>query len=570
MDNRLYNQTQKHTLSASISLSDTSITLSSFNFPDGTAIVSGDLGTLNFATLEPGTTREESITFTGVTGTTLTGVTRGIRFDAPYTQDTALRVGHSAGAILVLSNTAAFYDSFANKENDETINGIFSFATVPNSTNQAVSGDDLVNLTQLNAAATGSANIDRLIIAGNAGETLVAGNWVFLDPTDSEWKKTDASATATTDIIKIGIAQGAGVDGGAIANGILISGLDTNQTGLTANNIFFLSDTAGEITSTPGTIERPIGIAISTTQIVLDPYFRDYLTAQEKDAAVGSNGTPSSTNKYITQSGIQQLGAENFGVSAVGTDAYAFAYSPAITSLTNALHVWFEADVANTSDATFNANALGAKAITKLNDQPLTTGDIEVGQIVELVFDSSADAWQMVSQVASISVTAVKKLEIITTPVTVTNTSTETNLLSVSIPANTLGTDNGIRFKLNISDYDSGGGADDLTIRVKYGATTVVTRVLSAGNQTNDEGFIEGVLFANGATNSQKGVLNYIIEDKSSTSRISTRSSWSGYVFGTSAEDSTGALNFVISVQWGRAIGIDVITMDSALIEIIE
>ena len=169
-DNRLYNQTSKHALSVGISLLDTSITLASFNFPDGTAVTASDLGAINYGTLEPGTSRAESITFVSVTGTTLTTVVRGIDFGSPYTQDTSLRKAHSAGAILVLSNTPAFYDSFANKENDETINGKYSFTAVPSSTAGPTTGDDLVNLTKLNEAALGSASIDQQIIAGTAGD----------------------------------------------------------------------------------------------------------------------------------------------------------------------------------------------------------------------------------------------------------------------------------------------------------------------------------------------------------------------------------------------------------------
>jgi len=393
-DNRLYLQTQKFTLSASISLSDTTIALSSFNFPDGTAIVSGDLGSLNFATLEPGTSREEQFSFTGLSGTSLTGVTRGLRFDSPYTQDTSLRVAHAAGAILVISNTAAYYDQFINKNNDETYVETLTF-TAPNYpkmssvTNAPVDDEELASKKYVDDTSGGaSVSKNREVIAGNAGETVAAGNFVFLDEADSEWKKTDGTTAGTIDGQKLGIAQGAGTDGAAISGGILLSGLDSNQTGLSANNVFFLSDTNGAISTSAGTIERAIGIAISTTQIVFDPYFKDYLTAREKDAST-----------QVTNA------IQNYAVDSGAADVYVVTLAPIPSALTDGQFIRFRATNANTGSSTLNVNGLGAKTIKKQHDQNLVSGDIEAIQSVIVQYDSSGDVYQMVSQLASTPIT---------------------------------------------------------------------------------------------------------------------------------------------------------------------
>ena len=53
-------QTQKFKLAGSgVTSSATTIVLQSFQFPDASDIVLADLGTTNYATIEPGTTREE-------------------------------------------------------------------------------------------------------------------------------------------------------------------------------------------------------------------------------------------------------------------------------------------------------------------------------------------------------------------------------------------------------------------------------------------------------------------------------------------------------------------------------
>lgn len=115
-----------------VSASATSVTLSDFTLPDGTNITMSMFGDTGYGTFEPGTAREENISFKGVTqngnGTaTLTGVTRGLRFVAPYTADSGLAKGHGGNTPFVLSNSAPFYNELSGKDNDETITGKWTF-----------------------------------------------------------------------------------------------------------------------------------------------------------------------------------------------------------------------------------------------------------------------------------------------------------------------------------------------------------------------------------------------------------------------------------------------------------
>jgi len=82
-----------------VSASATSVTVADFTLPDNTAITMTMFGDTGYGTFEPGTAREENFSFTGVTNngngtSTLTGVTRGLRFVAPYTADSGLAKGH--------------------------------------------------------------------------------------------------------------------------------------------------------------------------------------------------------------------------------------------------------------------------------------------------------------------------------------------------------------------------------------------------------------------------------------------------------------------------------------------
>jgi len=108
-------QAQQFQLAGSgCSASATSITLKSFTDAYGEDIVSASLNTTNYGTLEPGTDREEIISFTGITnnadGTVvLTGVTRGLLAVTPFTADSSLQKSHAGSTIFVLTNNPQIY-----------------------------------------------------------------------------------------------------------------------------------------------------------------------------------------------------------------------------------------------------------------------------------------------------------------------------------------------------------------------------------------------------------------------------------------------------------------------------
>lgn len=136
-DNFKFVQAQPFTLSgAGATIGDNSITLTTFTQIDGTLLTMSDFGDKGFITIDPGNgTLEEQISFTGVTqnanGTaTLTGIST-VSMVSPYTETPNLAQSHAGGAIVVISNTAGFYNTLTSKDNDETITGVWTF-TSPN------------------------------------------------------------------------------------------------------------------------------------------------------------------------------------------------------------------------------------------------------------------------------------------------------------------------------------------------------------------------------------------------------------------------------------------------------
>lgn len=289
-DNFKLVQAKKFQLSGSISLADTSITVKLFTDPNGTNLTMTDFGAIGYGTLEPSTSKMEIISFTGITqngnGTaTLTGVTRGLKFVEPYDQDLTLRKSHAGNAVFILTNNPQVYAQFPAKNNDETIENEWIFTLLPRSSGgNATDGDQLVTYDQAVAMATGTTSINRVVVAGNGGGTITAGNLVYLNTGDGEWYRADADTAAQVDNIILGIAQGAGSNGVAITNGVLLFGLDSNQSGLTAHAAYYASNTAGGISSTPGTTEVSVGIARSTTSLLFYPRYNQQLTESQQDA----------------------------------------------------------------------------------------------------------------------------------------------------------------------------------------------------------------------------------------------------------------------------------------------
>lgn len=156
-------QTQPFTLNGSgAMIGATTIVLKSMKNIDGSLLTMASFGSQGFGTIEPGVSNEEQITFTGITqnanGTaTLTGVSRVLNI-YPYTETSGLGATHSGGTKFVLSNTAGFYNTFANKENDEQINGTYTFKYLPKSTTTApTSNDQLANKKYVDDTAVAGA-----------------------------------------------------------------------------------------------------------------------------------------------------------------------------------------------------------------------------------------------------------------------------------------------------------------------------------------------------------------------------------------------------------------------------
>jgi hypothetical protein len=122
-------------------------------------------------------------------------------------------------------------------------------------------------------------------------------------------------------------------------------------------------------------------------------------TQSENNAGTptGGTGAPLAATPDVNATSVQNS-VWIYKTSTGSSNAYVLTLTPAVTAYVAGQCFIFNANFTNTSAATINVNGLGAKAIKKLNDQDLVSGDIESGQTVQIVYDGTN--FQMVSQLA--------------------------------------------------------------------------------------------------------------------------------------------------------------------------
>ncbi len=146
-----------------------------------------------------------------------------------------------------------------------------------------------------------------------------------------------------------------------------------------------------------------------------------------------------------------------------------------------------------------------------------------------------------------------------TTQIDVVNTTTETALMTYTVPANLLGS-SGIVLKVLVvgTITNNSGGAIAVTFRFKYGSTTIVTDAFGPSDGDDYPVRWELELFGLGATNSQQGVYwrQHSSNDKGD--------------YGAAAEDSTGDLDLVLTAQWASANAAASVKADFSIVELIQ
>lgn len=199
---------------AGVSIGDTSMTVVRFAQIDGTPLTMTNFGIKGYLTVQPGAgIYEEQISFTGIVanidGTvTLTGISTVLNI-SPYTETSGFAIDHAGGVNFVVTNTAGFYNTFANKLDDETIQGSWTFNALADGANPKIDSNSYT-FTNLDYITKGYADSQYLRTDGT--------NAMLADLDFGGFKGINlADATNPMDAVNLETLQAAVIGGGTPA-----------------------------------------------------------------------------------------------------------------------------------------------------------------------------------------------------------------------------------------------------------------------------------------------------------------------------------------------------------------
>lgn len=391
---------------------DTSIGVVLLQTPTGTDLAMASFGSIGYATIEPATSKEENISFTGITnnsnGTSnLTGCTRGLRFVTPYTVLSGLALAHAGGAVIRLTNSVQFYAEFGIKKNDETVTGLWTF---PNNANTPQLGTVYAAPT-LDLQAASKKYVDTVAISG-APDANTTTKGIVQIATQAQVDagtatgSTAASLVPTPAILRSRLLSDYIVDTGA-ADAYAIAPSPAITAYATGQRFNFKAVNANTTAST---------LAVSGLASPKNIFKNGAFALVAGDIRAGGiyeveyDGTQFQLLSELGRPQVSQNGSEIYAATSSGNDTYAVTIAPTFTLL-NGTQLRVKLDVANTGAATLNVNAGGALSIVKGISTALETGDLLANQVVTLEYNSTGTVWQIVQTPAALT-------SGITTPIT--------------------------------------------------------------------------------------------------------------------------------------------------------
>ena len=119
-------------LSSSMNSTQSTVPVTSMQTKDDHTLTMADLDSKVFLMIEPGARKEEIVMCTGISGTTWTGCTRGLKFYGTSTAAVSANMEtHNSGSSVIISNTHYVYEELVDKNSTETIGGVKTFTSSP-------------------------------------------------------------------------------------------------------------------------------------------------------------------------------------------------------------------------------------------------------------------------------------------------------------------------------------------------------------------------------------------------------------------------------------------------------
>lgn len=346
------------TLSSPMSSSQLTVPVNSIVTRDATpvTITNAMIGDGWYLTIDPGTNAEEIVKITGVTAGsvnagifTVATLGRGMAYTgATDAQGSGNAKAHNPGAIVIISDPKNLWNKLMDLQSNQTADGVKTFtqspqvptptsgevnaaasvayvndATTSGAPNAAVGVKGIVELgtqTQVNTGNdSGSTNATSVVIPSTFfptwdmevtndytyGDTIAAGDALYLDTATAKWKLADASVLATCDG-PLGVALDAGVDTDT-GKRVQVGGIVTGLVGLTPGWVY-ISDTAGDFAASAGTVKKVIGYAPNATTFeFLNGIAAEQLTGGSADLTTDNLNRAGTFFKTPFKQGIKTL-----------------------------------------------------------------------------------------------------------------------------------------------------------------------------------------------------------------------------------------------------------------------
>jgi hypothetical protein len=254
--------------------------------------------------------------------------------------------------------------------------------------------------------------------------------------------------------------------------------------------------------------------------------------------------------QYAKVSQIQDSTYIYGGVSGGSANTQTITLAPALTALFNGMRIRFKAGFSNTGATTLNVNGVGATAVQLFSSTALQGGELIAGVFYEVIYDSGGPAFILVPGDRVL-------LKRDDAGGTISNTVTETDMLSQSVIANYLQSQRILKYRVFGLVSNTSGSGIDFTFRVKFGGTTYHSNNSVVGTGSSFPVVIEGEIF--GVTNtSQRG-----------WAKVNLNAATTTLVSNSMNKDITSAQTLAITGQMGTASASASIVTYGATVELV-
>lgn len=205
-----------------------------------------------------------------------------------------------------------------------------------------------------------------------------------------------------------------------------------------------------------------------------------------------------------------------------------------------------------------NASETTKGIVEEATDAEVTAGTATGGTSAKLFVTPA----KLATYLATTNYSKVRFPGLTDTPVDYDQSITETPLFTTTITGGDLGTDKLIKGRVYITNYETNSATETLTIRLKYGTTTLCSAVLDPGSTisaSTKRGFIDFLVMADGSTTAQSAVMHIFIFDNTLDGQDAA-TGVNNITTGTATENSATNLTLQVTGKWSTASGTHNIT----------